>query len=182
MDQPITAKISCVVTRYRDKIVTLASTLKRVPWVTALKPLGDKERKGFPPSSVQDLMHVGYQSNHETHPTSSPPPTTATPSISPASRDHGATVDWNVLIASPRGRHAGATWGWSPRPTPPPTERTHLFGSLMSNTDVTVTRTLMMSTAAGSRTMRTPEESGFAAEEAGPFVLFAVAPNIIFTR
>lgn len=40
---------------------------------------------------------------------------------------------------------------------PPPAERTHLFGSLMSNTDVTVTRTLMMSTATGSRTMRPPK-------------------------
>lgn len=29
--QPITARISCVVTRYRDKIATLASALKRAP-------------------------------------------------------------------------------------------------------------------------------------------------------
>lgn len=37
----------------------------------------------------------------------------------------------------------------------------------MSNTDVTVTRTLMMSTAAGSGTMRPPKSPDFAAEEAG---------------
>lgn len=32
---------------------------------------GDKEQKGFPPSSLQDLMPVGYRSNRETHPTGS---------------------------------------------------------------------------------------------------------------
>jgi len=64
---------------------------------------------------------------------------------------------------------------------PPFAERTHLFGSLMSNTDVTVTRTLMMSTAAGSRTMRPPKSPDLRPRRWGPCVLFAAAPNIIFT-
>jgi len=45
----------------------------------------------------------------------------------------------------------------TPLTLPPPAERTHLFGSLMSNTDVSVTRTLMMSTVTGSGTMRPPK-------------------------
>lgn len=72
--------------------------------------------------------------------------------------------------------------GGDPLQPTPLVERTHLFGSLMSNTDVTVTRTLMMSTAAGIGNNATPEESGFAAEEAGPCVVFAATPSITFTR
>lgn len=171
-------KISCVVTRYRDKIATLASTLKRAPWVTALKPLGDKGRKGFPPSSVQDLMHVGYQSNHGTHPTSSLPPTTATPPISPTLRSRSDR--WlKRSDCVPQGAACGCHMGVITLLDPPLAERTHLFGSLMSNTDVTVTRTLMMSTAAGSRTMRPPKSPDLRPRRR---VLFAATPNIIFTR
>lgn len=134
----------------------LASTLKRAPWVTALKPLGDKGRKGFPPSSVQDIMHVGYQSNHGTHPTSSLHSYYCYPADFPDVPRSRSDRWLKRSDCVPQGAACGCHMGVITPVGPPPAERTHLFGSLMSNTDVTVTRTLMMSTA-GSRTMRPPK-------------------------
>lgn len=144
---------------YRDKArnpsnFELTLSLKRGPWLTALKPRPSDKEKGFPPSSVQDLMPVGYQSNRETHPIDLPPD---------FHDPHGATVDWNVLIASPRGWHAGATGGRHPRSSTNPGDaaRTHLFGSLMSNTNVTVTRMLMMWFVIRSEAMQLLQDHGF---------------------
>jgi len=72
--------------------------------------------------------------------------------------------------------HGGDRPGRSPplpSPAPsshstPPAERTHLFGSLMSNTDVTRDEDVDDVDGGGIGNNATPEESGFAAEEAEP--------------
>lgn len=118
-------------------------------------------------------MHVGYQSNHETHPTNPihllllllhhhhhrhhhhDYQTHRFPRRAPRRSRSDCWLKRSDCI--PQGAACGCHMGVI-APVDPPTERTHLFGSLMSNTDVTVlTRTLMMSTTTGSGTMRPPK-------------------------